>query len=108
MSIKQKIQGIIKTGLDKLEINFELEKIIIETPKEEFEGVYYNNISNDKSFLQNDRTNVRQEIRDIPRREDFKALDDVLTSKTTSSDTNFNLELDDNDDLDDKDDFFDE
>jgi len=91
----------------KEEVKIE-EKQIIETPKEEFEGVYYNNISNDKSFLQNDRTNVRQEIRDIPRREDFKALDDVLTSKTTSSDTNFNLELDDNDDLDDKDDFFDE
>lgn len=84
------------------------EKQIIETPKEEFEGVYYNNIPNEKPFFTSDRTNIRQEVRDVPRREDFKALDDVLTSKNTSNDTNFNLELDDNDDLDDKDDFFDE
>ena len=45
MSIKQKIQGIIKTGLDKLEIDFELDKIIIETPKESKNGDYSTNIA---------------------------------------------------------------
>ena len=29
MSIKQKIQGIIKTSLDKLNIDFDLDKIVI-------------------------------------------------------------------------------
>lgn len=45
MSIKQKIQGIIKTGLDKLEIDFDLDKIIIETPKESKNGDYSTNVS---------------------------------------------------------------
>ena len=45
MSIKQKIQGIIKTGLEKLEIEFELDKIIIETPKEQKNGDYSTNIA---------------------------------------------------------------
>ena len=45
MSIKQKIQGIIKTGLDKLEIDFELDKIIIETPKDTKNGDYSTNIA---------------------------------------------------------------
>ena len=45
MSIKQKIQGIIKTGLDKLEIDFELDKIIIETPKDNKLGDYSTNIA---------------------------------------------------------------
>ena len=45
MSIKQKIQGIIKTGLDKLEIDFELDKIIIETPKDTKHGDYSTNIA---------------------------------------------------------------
>ena len=45
MSIKQKIQGIIKTGLDKLEIDISLDKIIIETPKESKNGDYSTNIA---------------------------------------------------------------
>lgn len=45
MSIKQKIQGIIKKGLDKLEIEVELDKIIIETPKEAKNGDYSTNIA---------------------------------------------------------------
>ena len=45
MSIKQKIQGIIKTGLDKLEIDFDLDKIIIETPKESKNGDYSTNVA---------------------------------------------------------------
>ena len=45
MSIKQKIQGIIKTGLDKLEIDVSLDKIIIETPKESKNGDYSTNIA---------------------------------------------------------------
>ena len=86
------------------------EKPIIEQPKEEFEGAYYNNVpAQSEDFFQRDRTNIRREVREMPKREDFKALDDFLTSKNTSNETNFNLELDDNDDLDNKnDDFFDE
>ena len=45
MSIKQKIQAIIKTGLDKLEIDIELDKIIIETPKDSKNGDYSTNIA---------------------------------------------------------------
>ena len=45
MSIKQKIQGIIKTGLDKLEIDVELDKIIIETPKDSNNGDYSTNVA---------------------------------------------------------------
>ena len=45
MSIKQKIQGIIKTSLEKNEIEFELEKIIIETPKDNKNGDYSTNIA---------------------------------------------------------------
>ena len=45
MSIKQKIQGIIKTSLDKNNIDIELDKIIIETPKETKNGDYSTNIA---------------------------------------------------------------
>ena len=45
MSIKQKIQGIIKQGLDKLEIDVELDKIIIENPKDNKHGDYSTNVA---------------------------------------------------------------
>ena len=45
MSIKQKIQGIIKEGLSKLEIDIELDKIIIENPKDNKHGDYSTNIA---------------------------------------------------------------
>ena len=45
MSIKQKIQGIIKTSLEKNNIDFELDKIIVETPKETKNGDYSTNIA---------------------------------------------------------------
>ena len=45
MSIKQKIQGIIKTSLDKNNIDFDLDKIIIETPKDTKNGDYSTNIA---------------------------------------------------------------
>jgi len=45
MSIKKKLQAIIKTGLEKLEIDFNLDKIIIETPKESKNGDYSTNIA---------------------------------------------------------------
>lgn len=45
MSIKQKIQRIIKTSLEKNNIDFELEKIIIETPKDSKNGDYSTNIA---------------------------------------------------------------
>lgn len=45
MSIKQKIQGIIKTSLDKNNIDFDLDKIIIETPKESKNGDYSTNVA---------------------------------------------------------------
>ena len=45
MSIKQKIQGIIKTSLEKLEIDVDLDKIIIETPKDVKNGDYSTNIA---------------------------------------------------------------
>ena len=45
MSIKQKIQGIIKEGLDKLSIDIELDKIIIENPKDNKHGDYSTNIA---------------------------------------------------------------
>lgn len=45
MSIKQKIQGIIKTSLEKNNIDIELDKIIIETPKEIKNGDYSTNIA---------------------------------------------------------------
>ena len=45
MSIKQKIQDIIKIGLNKLEIDVETDKIIIETPKDSKNGDYSTNIA---------------------------------------------------------------
>ena len=45
MSIKQKIQGIIKEGLNKLEIDVEIDKIIIENPKDNKHGDYSTNIA---------------------------------------------------------------
>jgi len=45
MSIKQKIQGIIKTSLDNNNIEFDLDKIIIETPKDTKNGDYSTNIA---------------------------------------------------------------
>jgi len=45
MSIKQKIQGIIKTSLNNLNIEFELDKIIIENPKDLKNGDYSTNIA---------------------------------------------------------------
>lgn len=45
MSIKQKIQRIIKTSLEKNNIDIELEKIIIETPKDNKNGDYSTNIA---------------------------------------------------------------
>ena len=45
MSIKQKIQGIIKTSLEKLAIDVDLDKIIIETPKEVKNGDYSTNVA---------------------------------------------------------------
>lgn len=45
MSIKQKIQGIIKTSLERLNIDVDLDKIIIETPKETKNGDYSTNIA---------------------------------------------------------------
>ena len=45
MSIKQKIQGIIKTSLEKNNIDFDLDKIIIETPKDTKNGDYSTNIA---------------------------------------------------------------
>ena len=45
MSIKQTIQGIIKKGLDRLEIDIELDKIIIENPKDNKHGDYSTNIA---------------------------------------------------------------
>ena len=45
MSIKQKIQRIIKTSLDNNNIEFDLDKIIIETPKDAKNGDYSTNIA---------------------------------------------------------------
>ena len=45
MSIKQKIQGIIKTSLEKNNIEFDVEKIIVETPKDTKNGDYSTNIA---------------------------------------------------------------
>jgi len=45
MSIKQKIQRIIKTSLDNNNIEFDLDKIIIETPKDSKNGDYSTNIA---------------------------------------------------------------
>lgn len=45
MSIKQKIQGIIKTSLDKCEIDLDLEKIVIENPKDNKNGDYSTNVA---------------------------------------------------------------
>lgn len=45
MSIKQKIQGIIKKSLEKNNIDFDLDKIIIETPKDTKNGDYSTNIA---------------------------------------------------------------
>ena len=45
MSIKQKIQCIIKTSLDNNNIEFDLDKIIIETPKDTKNGDYSTNIA---------------------------------------------------------------
>ena len=45
MSIKQKLQYIIKTSLEKNNIDFEIDKIIIETPKDIKNGDYSTNIA---------------------------------------------------------------
>lgn len=45
MSIKQRIQGIIKMSLEKLNIDFDIDKIIIETPKDNKNGDYSTNIA---------------------------------------------------------------
>ena len=45
MSIKQKIQNIIKISLEKNNIEFEIDKIIIETPKDTKNGDYSTNIA---------------------------------------------------------------
>lgn len=45
MSIKQKIQCIIKNSLDNNNIDFDLEKIVIETPKDIKNGDYSTNIA---------------------------------------------------------------
>ena len=66
MSIKQKIQGIIKTGLDKLEINFELDKIIIETPKDIKNGDYSTNIALVLTkVLKDNPMNIASKIKDV-------------------------------------------
>ena len=66
MSIKQKIQRIIKTGLDKLEIDFELEKIIIENPKESKNGDYSTNIALVLTkILKDNPMNIASKIADV-------------------------------------------
>jgi arginyl-tRNA synthetase len=45
MSIKQKIQGIIKKSLDNNNIDFDIDKIVIETPKDNKLGDYSTNIA---------------------------------------------------------------
>lgn len=45
MSIKQRIQGIIKINLEKLNIDFDIDKIIIETPKDNKNGDYSTNVA---------------------------------------------------------------
>ena len=87
----------------------------IETmPKEQFEGVYHNNITAQVDGMYEKPVRMSTMGRDervIPRREDAKAIDGILTSNDTlkQASTNFSLELDDYDDLDNKnDDFFDE
>lgn len=45
MSIKQKIQGIIKTSLEQNNIDIDLDKIVIETPKDNKHGDYSTNIA---------------------------------------------------------------
>lgn len=45
MSIKQRIQGIIKISLEKLNIDFDIDKIIIETPKDNKNGDYSTNVA---------------------------------------------------------------
>ena len=45
MSIKKRLQAIIKTALDDMNIDFDLEKIVIETPKDAKNGDYSTNIA---------------------------------------------------------------
>jgi len=45
MSIKKELQQIIKASLEKNNIDFSLEKIVIETPKNEQNGDYSTNIA---------------------------------------------------------------
>ncbi len=45
MSIKKELQSIIKDSLNKLNISFDTNKIVIEVPKEEINGNYSTNIS---------------------------------------------------------------
>lgn len=83
-------------------------------PREEFEGVYYNPSAAQIDGMYENPVRVTAMGRDervVPRREDSKALDGVLMSdqEMMRASTNFNLDLDDNDDLDNKnDDFYDE
>ncbi|MBQ2873385.1 MAG: arginine--tRNA ligase [Bacilli bacterium] len=45
MSIKRKLQAIIKTSLEEQNIDFDLDKIVIETPKENKFGDYSTNVA---------------------------------------------------------------
>jgi len=82
--------------------------------REEFEGVYYNPSASQIDGMYENPVRVTAMGRDervVPRREDSKALDGVLMSdqQMMRASTNFNLDLEDNDDLDNKDDdFYDE
>lgn len=83
-------------------------------PREEFEGVYYNNTATQIDGMYENPVRVTAMGRDeriAPQREASTALDGVLKNDQNlmNANTNFSLELEDRDDLDNKDDdFFDE
>ena len=65
MSIKQKIQRIIKTSLDNNNIDFDIDKIVIETPKEAKNGDYSTNIALMLTkILKDNPMNIASKIKD--------------------------------------------
>ena len=85
-----------------------------ELPKEQFEGVYYNNTAAQIDGMYDNPVRVTamgRDDREMPQRENSTAIDGILTSnqEMQSANTNLNLDLtldDDVDDLDNKDDDF--
>ena len=75
MSIKKKLQAIIKKGLNELNIDFDINNIIIETPKDVKNGDYSTNIALVLTKVLNDNPmNIASKISLIEQNEPYSLL----------------------------------